>query len=80
MGNLKIKESLAYATAMGKEIDKRDLAAKVFPEASPDCQYQKFQHLLAGRTLRVKPETVVIICQETGVSADFLFGLTDLKK
>lgn len=78
MSALKINEALAYATANGKKINKGELAAKLFPEASKACQYQKLQHLLSGRTLRIKPETVVIICQETGVSADYLFGLKQL--
>lgn len=78
MSTLKINEALAYATAHGKKINKVELAARIFPEANKACQYQKLQHLLSGRTARVKPETVVIICNETGVSADFLFGLKDL--
>lgn len=78
MTKLKIEEALAYATAHGRKIDKTKLAAKMFPEASTACRYQKFQHLLAGRIKRVKPETVVIICKECGVTADYLFGLTTL--
>lgn len=79
MATLKINEALAYATAHGKKINKGELAAKLFPEANKACQYQKLQHLIAGRRVRIKPETVVILCQETGVSADFLFGLETLK-
>lgn len=75
MSTLKIKEALAFATANGKKINKGELAARLFPEASKACQYQKLQHLIAGRTQRVKPETVVILCRECGVSADYLFGI-----
>lgn len=78
MAAIKINEALAYATAHGKKINKGELAAKLFPEVNKACQYQKLQNLLSGRTARVNPETVVIICNETGVSADFLFGLKDL--
>lgn len=78
MAAIKINEALAYATAHGRKINKVELAAKLFPEASRPCQYQKLQHLLSGRTIRIKPETVVIICRETGVSADYLFGLSTL--
>lgn len=78
MAQLKIKEALAYAVAMGKNIDKVELAAKIFPEATKENQYMKMANLIAGRVKRVKPETVVIICQECGVSADFLFGLKQL--
>lgn len=75
---LKINEALAYATAHGRKINKEELAAKLFPEASKMTQYYNIQHLISGRTKRVKPETVVTICKETGVSADFLFGLEKL--
>ena len=75
MATLKIQEALAFATANGKKINKGELAAKLFPEANKACQYQKLQHLISGRTIRIKPETVVILCQECGVSADYLFGI-----
>lgn len=76
---LRIIEALAYAQVHGKKINKGELAEKLFPETNKACQYQKLQHLISGRTLRVKPETVVIICKETGVSADYIFGLKNIE-
>lgn len=78
MERLKIKEALAYAIAQGKQIDKKELSEKLFPDCKKQCRYLKMLALIEGRVKRVNPEHIITICEETGVSAGFLFGLEKL--
>jgi len=71
---LHIEEALAYAALKGKKILKKDLYPKLYPDANEQTAQVNFSNLLSGRTERIKIEWVVIICQECGVSPNFLFG------
>lgn len=77
MGQIKLKvnEAIALAESRGKKIKKKDVAAKIWPESSPITQSVNMTNLCRGVTKRVDPEWIVIICLETGCSADFLLGL-----
>lgn len=76
MANFRINEALARARDNGKRVKKKELAALLWPESTVVNQRSNMAGLSAGKR-RVKPEWVRIICEQTGVSADFLFGLTD---
>jgi hypothetical protein len=71
---IRLNEAIAYAKLNGKTVVKKDLAARLFPESTTECQQVKLTNLVRGRTQRVAPEWVDIICEETGVTPNFLFG------
>lgn len=72
---LKVNEAIARAESKGKKIYKKDLAAKIWANSRPEAQAVNMTNLCSGVTKKVNPEWLVIICLETGCSADFLLGL-----
>ena len=73
----RIDEAICRAKANGKKVKKKELAAKLWPDSSEAAQQVAMTALCTGRKQKVNPDWVVTICKETGVSADFLFGLTN---
>ena len=71
----KIEEAIALAMVKGKRIMKKDLAAKLWPGVSETGQAVNMSNLCSGKTQTFRPEWVQIICEETGCTADFLFGI-----
>lgn len=74
---LKINEAIAYANARGNLIRKKDLAKRIFPDATESSMIQNMSNLCAGRTKRIAPEWIVTICKMCDCSANFLFGMSD---
>ena len=72
---LRINEAIALSEAMGKKILKKDLAAKIWADSRPEAQAVNMTNLASGITKKVNPEWIVIICKETGCTADFLLGI-----
>lgn len=56
---------------------KKDIAARLWPDAPETTQVVNMTNLCSGKTKRVEPEWIAIICKMTGVSADFLVGLSN---
>lgn len=74
---MRIEQAIARAKEQGKKVLKKDLAAKLWPDSIPAAQQVNMTALCNGATARIAPEWVNIICEMTGCSADFLFGLSD---
>lgn len=72
---LRIEEAIARAKTRGIQLTKKQIAEKLFPAAQHSAQQVNMTNLINGRTTRIKPEWVIIICKMCGCSADFLFGL-----
>lgn len=74
---IRLEEAIARARANGKKVLKKDIAAKLWPNGNESVQQVNMTKLCAGKTWKVAPEWVEIICEMTGCSADFLFGLSN---
>ena len=74
---LRIEEAIARAKANGTKVLKKDIAAKLWPDSVESAQRVNMTKLCNGRTASIKPEWVVAVCEMTGCTADFLFGLTN---
>lgn len=74
---MRIEQALARAKEQGKKVLKKDLAAKLWPDSAPAAQQVNMTALCAGKTTKINPDWVAIICDETGCTADFLFGLSN---
>lgn len=74
---LRVKEAIARSEANGKKVFKKDIAARLFDGVSESAQQVNMTNLLNGKTQRIKPEWVVIICEMCGCTADYLFGMED---
>lgn len=73
----KLKEAIARSEANGKKVFKKDIAARLFEGVSESAQQVNMTNLLNGKTQRIKPEWVGIICEMCGCDANFLFGMGD---
>lgn len=74
---LRVNEAIARSEANGKKVLKKDIAARLFEDASESAQQVNMTNLCNGTTKRIVPEWVVIICEMCGCSADYLFGMDD---
>ena len=75
MARLRISEALkAYSDRTGERMTQNDLAAKIYPDASPQSRAINLSRLSTGKAKTVNLETIKIICNLTGVSPNFLFG------
>lgn len=72
---LRVNEAIARSEANGKKVLKKDIAARLFEGVSESAQQVNMTNLCNGKTKRVVPEWVVIICEMCGCSADYLFGM-----
>lgn len=74
---MRIEEAIARAKQQGKKVLKKDIAARLWPDSTPVAQQVNITRLCAGKTPRINVEWVTIICEMTGCTADFLFGLSN---
>lgn len=74
---LRIETAIARAKEQGRVVMKRDIAARLWADSTPAAQQVNMSALCQGRTARIAPEWVLIICEMTGCSADYLFGLSN---
>lgn len=75
---IRLKEAIARAREEGLFRRKEDLAQKIWTNSSPKSAYMNLLNLEHGNSKKIDIESVAIICKECNVSADYLFGLTDM--
>lgn len=73
-----LKEAINYAKSNGVKVRNGELAMKLWPNRDEKSNYQNLRNLLYGRVERITPHIVSTLCNELGVSADFLFGRTSI--
>lgn len=71
----RIEEAIARAKTCGNKDVKQQLATAIWPDLSYAHRTVNINNLCAGRTKRIEPGWVSIICSICGVSADWLFGI-----
>lgn len=74
---IRIEEAIARAKQQGKKVLKKDIAARLWPDSTPVAQQVNITRLCSGKTPRINVDWVNIICEMTGCTADFLFGLSN---
>lgn len=74
---MRLEQALARAKEQGKKVLKKDLAAKLWPDSSPAAQQVNMTSLCAGKTAKISPDWVSIICNELGCTPNFLFGFSE---
>lgn len=74
---IRIEQAIARAKEQGNKVLKKDIAARLWPDSSPAAQQVNMTILCNSESKRVAPEWVKIICEMTGCTADFLFGLSN---
>lgn len=74
---IRVEEALAVAKRNGNKILKKELAAKLWSDSTEVAQQVAMTRLCNGKCQVVRPEWLITISEETGVSTDFLLGLKD---
>lgn len=74
---IRIEQAIARAKESGNKVLKKEIAARLWPDSSPAAQQVNMTALCNGETARIVPGWINIICEMTGVSADFLLGITN---
>lgn len=74
---MRIEQAIARAKDAGRKVLKKDIAARLWPNSTETAQQVNMTALCNGTTSRINPEWVNIICEMTGCTADFLFGITN---
>lgn len=75
----RIKEALAYAKENELIKKNADLANELWCDSSEKSAYMNFRNLIKGKSKKINIEDVPYICKTLGVSADYLFGLSDVR-
>lgn len=73
----RIEEAIARAKQNGKKVYKKDIAARLWPDSEPIGQQVNMTRLCAGKNAKIDPQWIVIVCEMTGVTADFLLGISN---
>ena len=74
---MRIEQAIARAKEQGKKVLKKDVAARLWPDSTAVAQQVNMTSLCNGTRSRINPDWVNIICEMTGCSADFLFGISN---
>ena len=74
---MRIEQAIARAKEQGNKVLKKDLAAKLWPNSTEAGQQVNMTALCSGKTTKINAEWVNIICEMTGCTADFLFGISN---
>lgn len=74
---MRIEQAIARAKEQGKKVFKKDIAARLWPDSTQEAQQVNMSALCGNKTARIAPDWVNIICEMTGCTADFLFGLSN---
>ena len=74
---MRIEQAIARAKEQGKKVWKKDIAARLWPDSTEAAQQVNMTALCSGKTTKINPDWVAIICEMTGCSADFLFGISN---
>lgn len=77
MAVFRIEEAIARAKANGHKVFKWQVAKKLWPDSTETAQQVNMTRLCSGKQARVSVEWVQVICEMTGCSADYLFGLSN---
>lgn len=77
---LRVNEAIARCMMNGKKVWKKEIAARLFDGATESAQAVNMTNLCTGKTKRIAPEWVVILCEMLDCSADFLFGINNEDK
>ena len=72
---IRIDAAIAMAKENGKKVFKKDIAARLWPDTSKAGQQVNMTKLCSGKTAKISPEWVGIICNMTGCTANFLLGI-----
>lgn len=75
----RIKEALAYAKEVGLINKDYELANKLWSDSSEKSAYMNLRNLIRGKSKKINIGDVPYICKTLGVSADYLFGISDVR-
>lgn len=73
----RVNEAIALSEANGKKVLKKDIAARLFAGVNESAQQVNMTNLCKGKTKRIAPEWVIILCEMLDCSANYLFGMED---
>lgn len=73
----RLNDAFVIAITKGKNVTKKQIAARLWPDASETSRGINMSHLCSGKTRKIYPEWVPIICEELECTPAFLFGMGD---
>lgn len=74
MTKFRISEAIARSQQNGKKVFKKEIAAKLWPDVQESAQQVAMTNLCSGKTQKIKPEWVTIVCEMTDCTPNYLFG------
>lgn len=74
----RLKESIKMAKDNGVLGRKAEFAQSMWPNSSARSARMNLSNLVSGKSKKIDIENVPLVCERLGVSADYLFGLSDV--
>lgn len=73
MTKLRINEAIARAKDAGRVVTKKEIAARLFPGRPESTQQVNLTNICNGRTQRVDPAHVIVLCDMLDCDPNYLF-------
>lgn len=70
-----LEQAIARAKDAGKPVTKKEIAKRLWPNTDEQCAVINMSKLCTGKTYKINPDWVGIICEMCGCDANFLFGI-----
>jgi len=74
---LRVNEAIARAQTNGKNVNKKVIAALLWPDSKESTQQVNMTFLSNGRTSSIKFEWITILCRELDCTPNYLFGFNE---
>ena len=74
MTKLRVNEAIARAQTAGIKVYKKEVAARLWEGRTESAQQVNMTNLCNGTTKQIRPEWVVIICEMSNCTPNYLFG------
>lgn len=74
---LRIEEAIAEANKRGIHVTKTQLASLLWPTSKETARRMNMHNLCSGRTIRIWPEAIDLICLKCNCTPNYLFGWSE---
>ena len=71
---LRINEAIGRAKQKGIKVNKKIIASKIWVDSSISSQQMNMLRLCNGRTKKIAPEWIMIICEMCDCTPNYLMG------
>lgn len=73
---IRLKEVIEYGKERGVKLKLKEFAKELYPNS--ERPYANLRNLMVGKTEKISPKQIEVICNTFGVDADYLLGFSEV--